>query len=63
MKGNRGLIASIVAFAVYGGILTGVIAFLVAIILLINDDPLSAAISFVAAGSSFGFLANALIRN
>jgi hypothetical protein len=63
VKGNGRLIEAIVAIAVYGGSITGVISFIVAIILLINDDSLSAAFSFVAAAVSFGLLANALIRD
>jgi hypothetical protein len=63
VKGNGRLIETIVAIAVYGGSITGVISFIVAIILLINDDSLSAAFSFVAAAVSFGLLANALIRD
>lgn len=62
MKGSSRLIESLVALAVYGGSLTGVIGFIVAIIFLINSEPIAAALSFVAAGASFGLLANALIR-
>jgi hypothetical protein len=63
VKGSSRLIESLVALAVYGGSLTGVIGFALAIIFLINDEPLSAALSLVAAGISFGLLANALIRD
>lgn len=63
MKGNGRLIESLVALAVYGGSLTGVMGFAVAIILLINNEPIGAALSLVAAGASFGLLANALIRD
>jgi hypothetical protein len=41
----------------------GVVGFAFAIIFLINDEPLSAALSLLAAGTSFGLLANALIRD
>ena len=63
MKGSGRLIESLVALAVYGGSLTGVVGFAFAIIFLINDEPLSAALSLMVAGISFGLLANALIRD
>jgi hypothetical protein len=63
MKGSGRLIESLVALAVYGGSLTGVVGFAFAIIILINDEPISAALSLMVAGISFGLLANALIRD
>jgi hypothetical protein len=63
MKGSGRLIESLVALAVYGGSLTGVVGFAFAIIFLINDEPISAALSLMVAGISFGLLANALIRD
>lgn len=63
MKGSGRLIESLVALAVYGGSLMGVVGFAFTIIFLINDEPLSAALSLMAAGTSFGLLANALIRD
>lgn len=62
MKGSGRLIESLVALAVYGGSLTGVVGLAFAIIFLINDEPLSTVLSLMAAGISFGLLANALIR-
>jgi hypothetical protein len=63
VKGSGRLIESFVALAVYGGSITGVVGFAFAIIFLINDEPLSAALSLMVAGISFGLLANALIRD
>jgi hypothetical protein len=63
MKGSGRLIESLVALAVYGASLTGVVGFAIAIIFLINNDALSTAFSLMAAGTSFGLLANALIRD
>ena len=63
MKGNHRLIESLVALVVYGGSVTGLIAFVVAIIFLVNNEPISVALSLMAAGVSFGLLANALIRD
>ena len=63
MKNRTKAIGLLITLGTYGACLAGVIGFFAALVLFINGDPGSASFSLLAAGASFGLLANALLRD
>jgi hypothetical protein len=53
---------TIIGLASLGGGITGVVGFVAALIALFNGDFVATGVCLIAAGLSFGLLANAVLR-
>jgi hypothetical protein len=62
MEKGRRWVESMVGIAVLGSLLTGVLSLIVGVIALLGDEFVTGGVLFVAAGLSFGLLANAVLR-
>jgi hypothetical protein len=60
-NGSRQLNA-LLALALWGGCVTGVLGFVVGVLALLNGNLLAAAVAITGAGVVFGLLSKALLR-